>query len=119
MCFEYDSMGEDLGEFKIFDQRLRIIKEEKIRKLEKIDSDLLQYKLSSQEAVRKKELIYAKFDREIKEVEKNKKQFLFSLTQLKKNALKCQKSQFISNRSLSELKKSFSAGNTVLKTVLK
>lgn len=41
MCFEYDSMGEDLGEFKIFDQRLRIIKEEKIRKLEKIDSDLL------------------------------------------------------------------------------
>jgi hypothetical protein len=116
--FDYEGMPEDFEEFKIFDQRLKLIREDKARKLDKIDEDLLDRKILSQEATQKKEFIYAKFNKQIKEVEKHKKQFVFSLTQLKKNALKCQKSAMLESSSTSKIRKSFSAGNTVLKSVL-
>jgi hypothetical protein len=59
-------MAEDFTEFKIFDKTIQIMKDEKTFKLEQIDSKLLKNSLPNEQAIRKKGLIYAKFDKDIK-----------------------------------------------------
>lgn len=48
--------------------------------------------MTDMEALQKKEKVYNLYDAEKKEIEKNRKEFIFSLTKLKKCAMKCQKS---------------------------
>ena len=59
--------------------------------LEKIDDDLDEGKIDTNYSMKKKDQVYGRYEREKKEVEKNKKQYLFSLTQLKRTALNCHK----------------------------
>ena len=51
---EYEENADLIAEIKIFDQRLKYIKEEKLKHLEEVDDDVLESRISNTSAIHKK-----------------------------------------------------------------
>lgn len=107
-------------ELKIFEQKLSLLLEKKNLDLEQIQAEVVEGRLSQIRSIQKKDKVNAKYEREKKEVEKNKKQYLFAVDKLKKSAIYCSRNSMLekSSSKLLTMRKSFSVGNVFLKSIL-